>query len=92
MSYTELEFKSATAAGLDRLAFLLDTDADNVGIPPAQLMDRQFGERQDAFRDRVRDGALTVQPFGYLIGVCIGGHGFRIVIKEGASNTAIKSH
>jgi hypothetical protein len=61
-------------------------------IPPAQLMDRQFGERQDAFRDRVRDGALTVQPFGYLIGVCIGGHGFRIVIKEGASNTAIKSH
>jgi hypothetical protein len=64
VSYTELEFETATAAGLDRLVFLLDTNAENVGIPPSQLMDRQFGDRQDAFRDRVRDGELTVQTFG----------------------------
>jgi hypothetical protein len=64
MSYTELEFDTATAAGLDRLVFVLDTDAENVGIPPAQLIDRQFGDRQDAFRDRVRNGKLTVPAFG----------------------------
>jgi hypothetical protein len=63
MSYTELEFETATAAGLDRLVFVLDTDTENVRIPPAQLMDRQFWDRQDAFRDRVRDSGLTVQPF-----------------------------
>jgi tetratricopeptide (TPR) repeat protein len=64
VSYTELEFETATTAGLDRLVFVLDTDAENVGIPPAQLMDRQFGDRQDAFRNQVRDSGLTVQPFG----------------------------
>ena len=35
VSYTELEFGTATEAGLDRLVFLLDTDADDVGIPPS---------------------------------------------------------
>ena len=64
VSYTELEFDTATEAGLDRLVFMLDTDADNVGIPPAQLIDREFGDRQDAFRDRVRDSGLTAQSFG----------------------------
>jgi hypothetical protein len=33
VSYTELEFDAATVAGLDRLVFLLDTDAVDVGIP-----------------------------------------------------------
>ena len=39
VSYTELEFDTATEAGLDRLVFLLDTDADDVGIPPSALID-----------------------------------------------------
>ena len=43
VSYTELEFDTATEAGLDRLVFLLDTDADDVGIPPSRLIDREFG-------------------------------------------------
>ena len=43
VSYTELEFDTATEAGLDRLVFLLDTDADDVGIPPSKLIDREFG-------------------------------------------------
>jgi hypothetical protein len=34
VSYTELEFDTATEASLDRLVFFLDTDAD-VGIPPS---------------------------------------------------------
>jgi hypothetical protein len=63
VSYTELEFDSATEAGLDRLVFVLDTDADNLGIPAARLIDREFGARQDAFRRRVQDSGLTIQSF-----------------------------
>ena len=63
VSYTELEFDTATEAGLDRLVFLLDTDADDVGIPLSKLIDREFGDRQDAFRRRVRDSGLTTQSF-----------------------------
>ena len=63
MSYTELEFDTATEAGLDRLVFLLDTDADDVGIPPSRLIDREFGGRQDAFRRRVQDSKLVTQSF-----------------------------
>ena len=59
VSYTELEFDTATEAGLDRLVFLLDTDAEDVGIPPSRLIDREFGARQDAFRRRVRDSGLV---------------------------------
>ena len=63
VSYTELEFDTATEAGLDRLVFQLDTDADDIGIPASRLIDREFGDRQDAFRRRVRDSGLTVQLF-----------------------------
>ena len=63
VSYTELEFGTATEAGLDRLVFLLDTDAENIGIPLSRLIDREFGARQDAFCRRVRDSGLTVQSF-----------------------------
>jgi tetratricopeptide (TPR) repeat protein len=63
VSYSELEFDTATQAGMDRLVFLLDTDADNVGIPVSQLIDREFGDRQDAFRRKVRNSGLTTQFF-----------------------------
>ena len=63
LSYTELEFDTATEAGLDRLVFLLDTDADDVGIPPSRLIDREFGDRQEAFCRRVRDSGLVRQSF-----------------------------
>ena len=63
VSYTELEFDTATEAGLDRLVFLLDTGAADVGIPLSELIDREFGARQDAFRRRVQDSGLTTQSF-----------------------------
>jgi len=43
VSYTELDFDTATAAGLDRLVFLLDENAIGVGIPLSALIDLEFG-------------------------------------------------
>jgi tetratricopeptide (TPR) repeat protein len=63
VSYTELEFETATEAGLDRLVFLLDTDAADVGIPLSALIDREFGARQDALRRRVQDSGLATRSF-----------------------------
>jgi hypothetical protein len=60
VSYSELEFDAATHAGLDRLVFVLDTDADDTGIPVSRLIDHEFGARQEAFRRRVRDSGLTI--------------------------------
>jgi Domain of unknown function (DUF4062)/Tetratricopeptide repeat/NB-ARC domain len=63
VSYTELEFDTATASGLPRLVFVLDTTAADVGIPLDQLIDPTFGARQQEFRRRVQDSGLTTQPF-----------------------------
>ena len=63
VSYTELEFDTATDAGLDRLVFLLDTEAADVGIPLSRLIDREYGARQDTFRHRVQNSGLTTQSF-----------------------------
>jgi tetratricopeptide (TPR) repeat protein len=63
VSYTELEFDTATEAGLDRLVFLLDTAAEDVGIPLSRLIDREFGDRQDKFRRRVQESQLTTKSF-----------------------------
>jgi tetratricopeptide (TPR) repeat protein len=63
VSYTELEFNAATEAGLDRLVFMLDTNAEAVAIPISKLIDREFGARQDALRQRVRDSGLVTQSF-----------------------------
>ena len=59
VSYTELEFDTATEAGLARLVFVLDTGAADVGIPVSALIDREFGARQEAFRRRVQDSGLV---------------------------------
>ena len=56
VSYAELEFDTATEAGLNRLVFVLDTTAAEVGIPPLRLIDLEFGARQEAFRCRVHAG------------------------------------
>jgi len=63
VSYTELEFDTATGAGLPRLVFLLDTDAADLGIPPAALIDREFGARQDTFRRQVQDSGIVTGSF-----------------------------
>jgi len=66
VSYTELEFGAATEAGLPRLVFMLDEGAADVGLPVSALIDRQFGTRQDAFRQRVRDSGLVTGSFASL--------------------------
>lgn len=63
VSYTELEFDTATRAELDRLVFLLDTEASGVGIPLSRLIDREYGDRQDDFRRRVRATGLSTRSF-----------------------------
>ena len=63
VSYTELEFETATEARLDRLVFLLDTGAADVGIPLSGLIDLEFGARQEAFRRRMRDRGLVTGSF-----------------------------
>jgi SOS-response transcriptional repressor LexA len=62
MSYTELEFDTATEAGLKRLVFLLDTEAADLGIPLSALMDNVYGARQADFRLKVQNSLLT-RPF-----------------------------
>ena len=59
VSYTELEFEAATKAGLHRLVFMLDTEAEVAGIPPSGFIDLEFGARQEAFRGRVQAGLGT---------------------------------
>ena len=63
VSYTELEFDTATDVGLDRLVFLLDTEVGDVGIPLSRLIDRESGQRQDDFRRRVRESKLATRSF-----------------------------
>ncbi|MCX4704321.1 DUF4062 domain-containing protein [Streptomyces sp. NBC_01352] len=60
LSYTELEFEEATAAGLERLVFLLDKVAVRE-LPPVAVQD-VFAERQEAFRQRLGACGVTVRP------------------------------
>src|SRR5947199_327025 len=48
---------------LDKSVFLLDINAADMGIPLSALIDREFGDRQDAFRQRVQDSGLLTQTF-----------------------------
>ncbi len=63
VSYTELEFDTATAAGIPRLVFLLDDEAENPEIPGKWLRDNTYGSRQEAFLKRVQDAGLTLSRF-----------------------------
>jgi tetratricopeptide (TPR) repeat protein len=59
LSYTELEFEAARECGIPCLVLLLDEDAE-LPLPASQIIDRQHGDRQDAFRRRLRDAGVTV--------------------------------
>jgi Tetratricopeptide repeat/Domain of unknown function (DUF4062) len=50
VSYTELEFQTATGAGMPRLVFVIDEDADG---PARMFRDLDYGRRQEAFRARL---------------------------------------
>nr|WP_307838639.1 MULTISPECIES: NB-ARC domain-containing protein [unclassified Frankia] len=58
ISYVELEFSTATTAGIPRLIFLLDDDAP---FPP-RLVDRDR-DRVEAFRQQLRDSNVILQTF-----------------------------
>jgi hypothetical protein len=63
VSYTELEFDTATAAGIPRLVFLLDDEAENPGIRAKWLNNPSHGGRQQSFLRKVKDACLTLQTF-----------------------------
>ena len=58
VSYTELEFDTASELGIARLVFLLD-ERRTEG-PRELLVDAEFGARQEAFRRRLRECGVTV--------------------------------
>ena len=63
MSYTEQEFDTATQAGMDRLVFMLDMDAEGIAIPLSEIIDLEFGSRQGAFRRRIQESGLVTRSF-----------------------------
>ncbi len=68
ISYTELEFETATEAGLLRLVFFLDEQAERLSIPPARLYDHEEQDpdgrrRQGQFRTRLRNAGVTTDTF-----------------------------
>jgi hypothetical protein len=63
ISYTELELKTATAMGIPRLVFMVDSGSEQLGLPPNALIDHTYGTRQAAFLQRVKESGLTVQLF-----------------------------
>jgi tetratricopeptide (TPR) repeat protein len=64
VSYTELEFDTATEAGKPRLVFVLDEDTA-APIPPGRLLDRDPGlqARQRAFRAKVLESGVLAAMF-----------------------------
>ena len=64
VSYTELEFDTATDAGMPRLIFMLD-DSSVVPIPPARLLGEEpdFQARQRRLRTRLLDADVAIRTF-----------------------------
>jgi tetratricopeptide (TPR) repeat protein len=60
LSYTELEFATATELGLPRLVFLLDQSAD-LTLPRSYRSDPRHAKRQQAFRVRAAGAGVTAQ-------------------------------
>jgi hypothetical protein len=63
VSYTELEFITATQVAMPRLIFVINAESEELGLPPTALVDRDYGDRQDSFIQRVKDAGLTLQFF-----------------------------
>lgn len=63
LSFTEQEFNHATASGLTRLIFMIDTSSTELGLPPDALLDFEHGQRQQAFLQRVCNSGLIMKPF-----------------------------
>jgi tetratricopeptide (TPR) repeat protein len=61
VSYTELEFDTATDSALDRLAFLLEPGAAAT-ISPETSADQE-NQKADRFRQRVKGSVLRTAPF-----------------------------
>jgi hypothetical protein len=59
VSYTELEFDTATEASLPRLVFMLDTGTALAGIPLSWPIGLEPDGRQEEFRRRVQAGLVT---------------------------------
>ncbi|MFM9047089.1 MAG: SUMF1/EgtB/PvdO family nonheme iron enzyme [Cyanobium sp.] len=63
ISYTELEFDLAKERGIPKLIFVLDPDAAEVRLQAASSEEREDGERQRAFLQRLEGSGLTLQRF-----------------------------
>jgi hypothetical protein len=56
VSYTELEFLTATELGIPRLVFLL---SEHTQGPATLFVDNQYGARQASFRQRIQDSDVV---------------------------------
>ncbi|MFM7642491.1 MAG: SUMF1/EgtB/PvdO family nonheme iron enzyme [Cyanobium sp.] len=63
ISCAELEVDLATERGIDRLIFVLDSEAAEARLPAESPEEKEDGERQRAFLQRLEDSGMTLQRF-----------------------------